>query len=77
MGLEILSASKIWGLKKVQLEDIQKGTISLTYKPNFVQITIYMRLAEKEKDISIHLTVDLKKCVYQENIKLVVSFINI
>jgi len=58
-GIEILNASQNLGLKEDQLRRIQRASMSVKYKPNCVYIFLIMQLENKEKDITIPLTVDL------------------
>jgi len=58
-GIEILNASESLGLTIEQLKSIEEGSMSVTYKPNYVNISIIIKFNQKEKDISIPLTLDL------------------
>jgi len=57
--MEILNASENLRMTVEQLKDLQKASMVVTYKPNYVYITLAMALKKKEKDIAIPLTVDL------------------
>ena len=59
VGIEILNAEENLHLTKEQLEEIQKASMAVTYKPNHVYISLVMMLKNREKDITIPLTVDL------------------
>ena len=58
-GIEILNASQNLNLTEEQLSGLQEASMVVTYKPNYVVIYLVMKLKEKEKDITIPLTVDL------------------
>jgi len=58
-GIEILNASENLKLSEEQLKDIQKASMAITYKPNYVYISLVMIFKDKEKDLTIPLTVDL------------------
>ena len=58
-GIEILNASQNSGLSEEQLKDLNHVSMNVSYKPNYVLITIIMQFANQEKDIHIPLTVDL------------------
>jgi len=58
-GIEILNASENLKLLKEQLKELQKASMAVTYKPNYVYISLVMMFKDKEKDITIPLTVDL------------------
>jgi len=58
-GIEILNASENLKLSEKQLVSLQEASMLVTYKPNYVVIYLVMKLKEKEKDITIPLTVDL------------------
>jgi len=58
-GVEILNASENLKLSEEQLKGLQKVSMSVTYKPNYVYIYLIMQFMQKEKDITIPLTIDL------------------
>lgn len=58
-GIEILNASQNLGLTEVQLASLEQASMNVTYKPNYVLIALLMKIKNKEKDITIPLTVDL------------------
>jgi len=58
-GIEILNASQNLGLKENQLKSLKQAAMNISYKPNYVLITLIMHFGNKEKDIRIPLTVDL------------------
>ena len=58
-GIEILNASQNLGLKEERLKNLKEVSMNVTYKPNFVMITLLMQFGNQEKDIRIPLTVDL------------------
>jgi len=58
-GIEILDASRNLKIAEKQLKELQKASMAVTYKPNHVIIYLILQLKEKEKDITIPLTVDL------------------
>jgi len=58
-GVEINDASKNLSLKEEQLKSLKEASMTVTYKPNYVYISIFMKFEGKEKDINIPLTVDL------------------
>ena len=58
-GIEILNASENLKIPEEQLKELHEASMSVTYKPNYVYINVFMKFAKKEKDIAIPLTVDL------------------
>jgi len=58
-GIEILNASENLKLTEEQLSSLQEASMVVNYKPNYVVIYLVMKLKEKEKDLTIPLTVDL------------------
>jgi len=58
-GIEINNASENLKLPVQQLIALQKASMIVNYKPNYVVIYLVMQLENKEKDITIPLTVDL------------------
>lgn len=58
-GMEILNASQNLGLKEEQLKSLKQVLMNVTYKPNYVKITIVIKFENQEKDIIIPLNVDL------------------
>ena len=58
-GIEILNASDNLKISVDQLKDLQKASMAVTYKPNYVYITLVMLFKKKEKDLAIPLTIDL------------------
>ena len=48
-GIEILNASENLKLSEEQLKDIQKASMAITYKPNYVYISLVMIFKDKEK----------------------------
>ena len=58
-GIEILNASKNLNITEKQLKNLEQASMNVTYKPNHVYIFLVMQFENKEKDISIPLTVDL------------------
>ena len=58
-GIEILNATDNLDLSEKQLEKIEKGSITVSYKPNYVRISLILKLLRKQKDITIPLTLDL------------------
>src|SRR3989344_7330819 len=58
-GIEILDASNNLKISEEQLKEIQEASMTVTYKPNYVYICLYMKFNKKEKDVTIPLTVDL------------------
>jgi uncharacterized protein YuzE len=59
VGFEIINASENLNISEEFLEDIEKVSMSVVYKPNYVYIMLKLKLKENEKDISIPLTIDL------------------
>lgn len=58
-GLEILNASENLKLPQEQLKKIEKASMIITYKPNYVYIYLILKIEDKENKITIPLTVDL------------------
>jgi len=58
-GIEILNASENLNIPSKMLKELQHASMSVTYKPNYVYISLIMQFKNKEKDVSIPLTVDL------------------
>jgi uncharacterized protein YuzE len=59
IGLEILNASENLKLTSEQLSSLLQASMLVKYKPNYIYISLVMQLKDKEKDITIPLTVDL------------------
>tara|TARA_Y100000310_G_C20668093_1_gene808735 strand:+ start:1310 stop:1657 length:348 start_codon:yes stop_codon:yes gene_type:complete len=55
-GLEVLNASSNLN---VNLKNLKKVLMNITYKPNYVYIFLTMNFENKEKEISIPLTINL------------------
>ena len=58
-GIEILNASDNLKLSEKQLKELKRVSMAVTYKPNHVYIYLVMHFEEKEKDVTIPLTLDL------------------
>jgi uncharacterized protein YuzE len=58
-GLEILNASENLKISSTQLKELQEASMAVTYKPNYVYISLFMKFKGKEKEITIPLAVDL------------------
>ena len=58
-GIEILDASKTLQLPEELLVNLIKASMNVTYKPNYIHINLLIQFKEKEKDVTIPLTVDL------------------
>jgi len=58
-GLEVLDASTTLGIPEPQLDIIKNTTMTVKYKHNYVLIMLFFQLADKDKEITIPLTVDL------------------
>ncbi|HLC65182.1 MAG TPA: DUF2283 domain-containing protein [Candidatus Nanoarchaeia archaeon] len=58
-GIEILNASSNLKIPEGQLKGLQNASMIVTYKPNYVHISLIMQFKGKEKDITIPLTLDL------------------
>ena len=58
-GIEILNASENLKLDQLQLKELKKASMVVTYKPNHVYLYLVMLFKQKEKEITIPLTVDL------------------
>ncbi len=70
-GLEILNASVNLRIESKMLEKVEKASLSVLYKPNYVYILLNIKFAGSERDISIPLTIDLgHKTVEKEEIVL-------
>jgi len=58
-GIEILNASENLNISQRKLENMQNALMNVTYKPKYVYISLVIKFKDKEKDITIPLTVDL------------------
>lgn len=58
-GIEILNASENLSLTEGQLKSLEEASLSVTYRPRCIYIHLSMRISEKEKDVTIPLTLDL------------------
>ena len=58
-GIEILNASENLNLSPEKLSDITNAKMLVTYKPGYVYMVLALAFKDKEKDISIPLTLDL------------------
>ena len=71
VGLEVMNASQNLQIDSEILAKIEKAEMSILYKPKYVYIMIKIKIAGKEKDISIPLTLDLgHKKVSREQVLL-------
>jgi len=69
--LEILNTSENLNLGGEILEKIEKASLSVLYKPNYVYILLKIKFLDKERDVSIPLTIDLgHKKIEREEIVL-------
>ncbi|MBU0977669.1 MAG: DUF2283 domain-containing protein [Nanoarchaeota archaeon] len=59
VGFEVINASENLDVIPEFLENIEQASMSVVYKPNYVYITLKVKLKGQDKDISIPLTVDL------------------
>jgi uncharacterized protein YuzE len=58
-GIEIFNASENLGIESRFLSIMDKAKMSVLYKPNYVYIRLDVKLPNKDKEVSIPLTVDL------------------
>lgn len=58
-GIEILNASENLNMSSKMLKELQEASMSVTYKPNYVRVTLLMRFKKEKKDVTIPLKVDL------------------
>lgn len=58
-GLEILDASRVLRLAEAQLKQMKNATMTINYKQDYVLIMLFFTIKNKEKEITIPLTVDL------------------
>jgi len=58
-GIEILNASENLKISSAQLKMAREASMSVTYRPNYVYVSLVIRFKDKEKDITIPLSVDL------------------
>jgi len=58
-AIEILNASENLNFDKNLLASIGKASMSVIYKPNYSQINLTLFTQDKEKEITIPLTIDL------------------
>lgn len=58
-GIEILNASLNLDISEEKLQNLKQASMRVTYKPNHVYVFLVMQFEDKEKDISIPLTVNL------------------
>ncbi len=58
-AIEILNASDNLKLSEVQLSELKKASMVVTYKPGYVYIYLVMQFKNMEKDITIPLVLDL------------------
>ena len=73
-GIEILNASKNLKVSQEQLEGLLEASMNVNYKPNYVYIHLFMTLENKEKELTIPLTIDLgHSSVRTDNIKFAVA----
>jgi uncharacterized protein YuzE len=59
VGFEIINASENLDINSEFLENIEEASMAVVYKPNYVYITLRVKLKGQNKDISIPLTIDL------------------
>lgn len=73
-GIEILNASENLKLSQEHLKNLQKATMVVTYKPSSIYVYLVMKLANKEKDVTIPLTINLgHTSIKTENISFAVA----
>lgn len=58
-GLEILNASENLNLAPSILSGIEKASMSVLYKQNYLAIILSFKIKDKENNVSIPLTIDL------------------
>ncbi len=58
-GMEILNASQNLNIPETLLNSLEKASMKVTYKSDHIIITLLLQSKEKQKDVSIPLTVDL------------------
>ncbi|MFQ5531469.1 MAG: DUF2283 domain-containing protein [Candidatus Nanoarchaeia archaeon] len=68
IAIEILNASQNLKVSPKVFSEINKASMSVVYKPNYLYIMLIFNFKEKEKDVAIPLTIDLghKKVQKQE-----------
>ena len=68
-SIEILNASENLNLEKEKLANIQKASMVVTYKQNYIYIYLVLLIKKQEKSISIPLTINLGHTLKKEVIK--------
>ncbi len=58
-GLEILNASENLGLSPFILAGIERASMSVLYKQNYLSIILSFKIKDKENNVSIPLTISL------------------
>jgi len=58
-GIEVLNATETFKMTAAQLMELNEISMNVNYRPNYVLIHLIMSLKNKEKDLTIPLTVDL------------------
>jgi|SRR3989344_1275440 len=58
-GLEILNASENLNLESSVLSRVEKASMSVTYKQNHITIILSFKIAGRENNVSIPLTINL------------------
>jgi len=58
-GLEILNASQNLNISEKQLKELKSASMNITYKPMHILITLVLQFKDKEKDVSIPLSINL------------------
>lgn len=71
-GIEILNASKNLNLSEEQLGELEHASMNVTYKPNYVYILLIMKWKDVEKDVSIPLSLELRRSATSETTQFAV-----
>jgi len=58
-GLEIINASKNLEISPNIIENIEKASLSVIYKPGYVYLSIKVKLKDRDEAVRIPLTLDL------------------
>ena len=58
-AIEIINAKDNLGIESNLLEKVEKASMSVIYKPDYMFVILFIKLPDKEKEIRIPLTVSL------------------
>jgi uncharacterized protein YuzE len=58
-AIEILNASDNLGIEPNLLEKVEKASMNVTYKPDYIFVVLFIKFQDKDKEIRIPLSISL------------------